>query len=187
MEDGSGRKQGSLLNMLLESVGLKRPEAAVPAPIPAHVPVPPPPPVSQKLPDSGRSQTSPGLERRATQPLSQEEKAQQSEERQYLIAAFLTTPNLIPEFQNPQYMYKLISNEREYVQEQLNHILQRRKELLSIHGPDPEGEALASFQEVDRQAQRYRDELTRLFILIKRVTGIQKSGTGGTHFFQSQP
>jgi hypothetical protein len=184
MEDTSARKQGGLLNMLLETVGLKRSEPASPSPVPVRPPVPPAPTRPQ---EPSRAHTSPGLERRATQPLSQEEKTQQSEERQYLIAAFLTTPNLIPEFQNPQYMYKLISNEREFVQEQLNLVLQRRKELLSIHGPDPEGEAQTVFSEVERQAQRHRDELTRLFILIKRVTGIQKSGTGGTHFFQSQP
>jgi hypothetical protein len=84
-------------------------------------------------------------------------------------------------------MYKLISNERDHAQEQLNHVLQARKELLAIHGPEPDEDALARLTEIDRQAQRHRDELTRLFVLIKRVTGIQKSGTGGTHFFLNQP
>lgn len=119
---------------------------------------------------------------KATMPLSEEEKAKQSEERRYLIAAYEATPTLIPEFQNPQYMYKLISNERDYVQESLNRLLADRKKVAADAGPEPSLGAQQSLDRLDARLQEYRNDLTRLFLLIKRVAGIQRSGTGGTDF-----
>lgn len=182
--DGSQKKPG-FLNNLLASIGLRKEAPQAP---PAPRPAPPQPPSNTGKSKSAqfvRSQDTMPLaasKAPATNPLTPQEKAKQSEERRYLISAYETTPTLIPEFQNPQYMYKLISNEREYAQEVLTELLQRRKEILIEHGENLPPEAEEELAELDRQIQDLRNDLTRLFLLIKRVAGIQKSGTGGTDF-----
>lgn len=181
-----GKKPG-FLDSLLTSIGLKKEAPPPPPPAPARTGGSRPlsPSSTSKSAQFVRSQdTQPLSQSRgaATNPLSPEEKAKQSEERRYLISAYETTPTLIPEFQNPQYMYKLISNEREYAQEILSDLLQRRKELLIEYGDNLTPEAEAELNEIDTKVQDLRNDLTRLFLLIKRVAGIQKSGTGGTDF-----
>lgn len=188
MANDQSEKKGGFLGNLLTTMGLKKPE---PAPVARSRPATTGP--IRKLGTGEqfvRSKTGPteaghtaAPEKKAiTEPLSPEEKAKQSEERRYLIAAFEATPTLIPEFQNPQYMYKLISNERDFTQEQLNGLLQDRKQLLYDHpGELPETEE-ARLNELDTRAQELRNDLTRLFLLIKKVAGIQKTGTGGTDF-----
>jgi len=183
--DGSPKKPGFLDN-LLTSIGLKKEE-----------PLPPPAPMrssgSRPLSPTGKSKSANFVRSNdtmplsagkpaATNPLTPQEKAKQSEERRYLISAYETTPTLIPEFQNPQYMYKLISNEREYSQEALSDLLQRRKEILIEYADPFPPEIDAELADIDSLIQELRNDLTRLFLLIKRVTGIQKSGTGGTDF-----
>jgi hypothetical protein len=49
-------------------------------------------------------------------------------------------------------------------------------------GPTPTPQAERELDTLDARIQEYRNDLSRLFLLIKRVTGIQKSGTGGTDF-----
>lgn len=189
MSDDSNQKAG-FFNQLLTTLGLKKPE-----------PEPVPPPARPRTGNTGAITRKPGTgeqfsrsrtgpvgadappEKKAvTAPLTPEERAKQSDERRYLIAAFESTPTLIPEFQNPQYMYKLISNEREYTQEKLNVLLEERKMLLIEHGGQLGEEHEERLNTLDAQAQELRNDLTRLFLLIKRVAGIQKSGTGGTDF-----
>lgn len=171
--DHSDKKPG-LFGQFLASVGLNKPE---PPQVRGHS--------TGRIPGAGArgADTSPLSQKKAaTAPLSPEDKAKQSEERRYLIAAFETTPTLIPEFQNPQYMYKMISNERDYAQEVLNALLMDRRQLLHGIGPDRTEEQDEQLEAIDRRAQALRNDLTRYFQLIKRVAGIQKSGTGGTDF-----
>ncbi len=182
--DGSQKKPGFLDN-LLSSMGLKKEEPQPPAPVRSAGSRPLSPQGKSKSAQFVRSQDTRPLSAgkpAETVPLTPQEKAKQSEERRYLISAFETTPTLIPEFQNPQYMYKLISNEREYSQEYLSELLQRRKEILIEHGESMPPEAEEELAEIDLKIQELRNDLTRLFLLIKRVAGIQKSGTGGTDF-----
>lgn len=186
--DQSGKKSG-FFGQLLASMGLAKPEAPEP-PAPKQAPMRTPTgPV--KKPGTGeqftRSQAGEGSgplgeSKAVTQPLSPEEKAKQSEERRYLIAAYEATPTLIPEFQNPQYMYKMISNERDYTQEVLNQLLSERKQLLLEHTGELPEPLETQLNQLDIRAQELRNDLTRFFLLIKRVAGIQKSGTGGTDF-----
>jgi hypothetical protein len=182
--DGSQKKSG-FFNQLLSSIGVKKEEPRPPASAPG--------PGSRPLGPEGRSKSAQFVRSQdtkplsagkvaATNPLSSQEKAKQSEERRYLISAYETTPTLIPEFQNPQYMYKLISNEREYSQEVLGDLLQRRKEILIEFGESLPPEVAEELAAIDARSQELRNDLTRLFLLIKRVAGIQKSGTGGTDF-----
>lgn len=131
-----------------------------------------------RTPGAAGQQTNPLTRGQATIPLSTEEKAKQSEERRYLISAYESNPRLIPEFQNAPYMYKLISQERDHVQEVLAPMIERRR-LLMMRGDEA---AEAELNALDREIQEHRNELARLFKLIKRVAGVQKSGTGGTHF-----
>lgn len=179
---------------LLGSLGLKKAEPA-PAPAPVRPRTGNTGPMAKKLgtgeqfvrsktgPTEGSSTGPIGEKKAITAQLSPEEKSKQSEERRYLIAAYESTPTLIPEFQNPQYMYKLISNERDFTQEQLNMLLQERKQILLEHSGTELPESLEHrLNELDLKAQEYRNDLTRLFLLIKKVAGVQKSGTGGTDF-----
>ncbi len=187
MANEGSQKKPSFFNNLLTSMGLKKeneepqPETSVRSA------------GSRPLAPSGRSQSAQFVRSQdtrplsagksaATNPLTPLEKSKQSEERRYLISAFETTPTLIPEFQNPQYMYKLISNEREHAQEILSDLLQRRKEILIEFGENLHPEAESELSEIDTRIQDLRNDLSRLFLLIKRVAGIQKSGTGGTDF-----
>lgn len=182
--DGSQKKPGFLDN-LLTSIGLKKEAPPPAAPMRSAGSRPLSPTGKSKSAQFVRSQETMPLsagKTAATNPLTPHEKAKQSEERRYLISAYETTPTLIPEFQNPQYMYKLISNEREYSQEVLSEFLQRRKEILIEYGDALPPEAETELAEIDTQIQELRNDLTRLFLLIKRVAGIQKSGTGGTDF-----
>lgn len=188
-------KKPGFFDNILGSLGLKKAE---PAPAPARVrtgntgnmgPLPRKPGTGEQFvrsktgPTEGASTGPIGEKKSVTAPLSPEEKAKQSEERRYLIAAYEATPTLIPEFQNPQYMYKLISNERDYTQEQLNMLLSERKQILLEHSGAELPEALEQrLHELELKAQEYRNDLTRLFLLIKKVAGVQKSGTGGTDF-----
>lgn len=182
-----GSKKPGFFNNLLTSMGLKKeePQPQPQAPVRSSGSRPLSPTGRSKSAQFVRSQDTMPLsatKAAATNPLSPQEKAKQSEERRYLISAFETTPTLIPEFQNPQYMYKLISNEREYSQEVLSELLQRRKEILIEYGENLTPEAESELAEIDSRIQELRNDLTRLFLLIKRVAGIQKSGTGGTDF-----
>lgn len=182
--DGSQKKPGFLDN-LLTSIGLKKEEPPAPAISRPTGSRPLTPTGRAKSEQFVRSQDTKPLSAgkpQATNPLTPQEKAKQSEERRYLISAYEATPTLIPEFQNPQYMYKLISNEREYAQEILSELLQRRKEILIEFGEALTPDAEAELSGIDSRIQELRNDLTRLFLLIKRVAGIQKSGTGGTDF-----
>ncbi|MBM3268848.1 MAG: hypothetical protein FJZ01_14505 [Candidatus Sericytochromatia bacterium] len=179
MSTGQNRDKGpsGFLNSLLGNLGLAKPAPQAPAR--------PGTPGDRMVPRTGRETNPMAAGPKATQPLSEAEKAKQSEERRYLIAAFEATPTLIPEFQNPQYMYKLISNERDYVQENLNKALAERKKLFADIPDDPTPAQQAALDRLDAKVQEYRNDLTRLFLLIKKVAGVQKSGTGGTDFLTS--
>ncbi len=168
VSDQSEPEKKGFLDGILGGLGFGKP-AAKPAPRAAMG--------SDQLQRSPRATAPMPAAAKATAPLSEQEKAKQSEERRYLIAAFEATPALIPEFQNPQYMYKLISNERDYVQERLNKVLADRKKLASATDAEDPG-----LDRLDARIQEYRNDLTRLFLLIKRVAGVQRSGTGGTDF-----
>ncbi|HEY9766655.1 MAG TPA: hypothetical protein V6C82_09825 [Chroococcales cyanobacterium] len=170
----------NFFNSMLQSLGLSKaePPASASRPHPG------------KLSQAGKSgdlllssRQTDGLAAKPTVPLSKEEKAKESVDRHYLIDAYETMPTLIPEFQNPQYMYKLISNERDYVQENLDvrvkeHKTLRSKSQAGISTPEED----ARFRALEKEIQSHRNELSRLFLLIKKVTGVNKSGTGGTDF-----
>ncbi|MEB3298952.1 MAG: hypothetical protein VKO21_05650 [Candidatus Sericytochromatia bacterium] len=139
-------------------------------------------PVQDAAGPRGERPTGPVPARRERQmqtaPPSIEDLQKESEERRYLISAWEASPDLIPEFRQPTYMYKLITTEREYVQAQL-HALQQARAALAASGDEDGGEAAA---ELESREISLRMDLTRLFRLIKKVTGVQKSGTGGTDF-----
>lgn len=167
----------NFLNSILQGLGLAKPEEPKPTPArPARKPA-----QSGDLMLSTRQTDA--LSSKSTSPLSEEERQKEAEDRRYLIQAYQTNPGLIPEFQNPQYMYKLISNEREYIQERLTEKLREHKYLRSkstagVATPEEE----ARLKAMDMEIQMHRNELTKLFLLIKKITGVTKSGTGGTNF-----
>jgi hypothetical protein len=177
VSSGRDREKGpsGFLNNLLGNLGISKPQPQRPGARPG-------PPGDRMAPGSRATNPINTGASMATQPLSEAEKAKQSEERRYLIAAYEATPTLIPEFQNPQYMYKLISNERDYLQECLNKLMAERKKIVQEFGPEPTPAQEAQLDQHESKVQEYRNDLTRLFLLIKKVAGVQKSGTGGTDF-----
>ncbi len=170
------KKPSGFLDSLLGNLGLTKPVQQKAPPRPG------PPGDRMQMRPSGRETNPINTSAKPTQALSDSEKAKQSEERRYLIAAYEATPTLIPEFQNPQYMYKLISNERDYVQECLNKAIAERKRMMMEFGPEPMSSQQAQLDQLDIRMQEYRNDLTRLFLLIKKVAGVQRTGTGGTDF-----
>ncbi|HBN08581.1 MAG TPA: hypothetical protein DD435_07995 [Cyanobacteria bacterium UBA8530] len=170
----------NFFNSMLQSLGLSKAEPLVSAPK-LH------PGKAHQESKSGdlllSSRQTDGLAAKPAAPLSKEEKDKESVDRHYLIDAYETMPTLIPEFQNPQYMYKLISNERDYVQENLDgrvkeHKLLRSRSQAGVSTPEED----ARYKVLEKEIQSHRNELSRLFLLIKKVTGVNKSGTGGTDF-----
>lgn len=151
-------------------------------------------------------------------PRTPEELAEESQLRQAFIMAYLRDPDAVPEFRDPKYVYKVVSDERSYqtqvcakLEENLRQFLQAADPAFLMPGEDevpamelgpdgnPSPEALAliekleakrEFQakreELEAEIQKIRDFQTRLFLILKNVTGIKKK-TGGTGFLNPPP
>jgi hypothetical protein len=145
-------------------------------------------------------------------------RAQESQQRLAFIMAYLKDPASVPQFKDPKYVYKIVSDERTYQSELCGEwegklktmligappsFLSDEDEAIPAMDPGPDGEpppevlavlerleAKRSFQ-AERQAleveiQKSRDIQTKLFLVLKNVTGIRKK-TGGTGFITPPP
>lgn len=146
-------------------------------------------------PDTFRSSqqrnTAP-LAARPTAPLEQtnrtpEEKAEDSKKRMVFIVKYMKDPNSAPEFKDPKFVYKIITDERTYQTELVEKLQVEYKQLTLGWAGDPEDEEfVAKREELEGRIQSCRDKLSQLFLLLKRVTGI-KGKTGGTGFLPPMP
>lgn len=148
---------------------------------PPQRPAPAPP---RKGSDAFVRRTAP-LAGQPTSPLPQNDltpaqKAEASKKRMAVIMTYMKDKNAIPEFKDPKFIYKIISDERTYqtamVSQQETDL---REFMLAGGGQDPE---LAERRDaMEQQIQATRNRLTQLFMLLKHITGV-KGKTGGTGF-----
>lgn len=119
--------------------------------------------------------------------LSPEQKAEESKKRMAVIMTFMKDKNAIPEFKDPKFIYKIISDERSY---QTAMVSQREGELreflMTWNGKRETPDFLARKDALEQEIQGYRNRLTQLFMLLKHITGV-KGKTGGTGFLPTEP
>lgn len=114
--------------------------------------------------------------------LTPEEKAAESKKRMGVIMAYMKDKNAVPEFQDPKFIYKIISDERTYQTSVVAELESELREyLLTWSGDREDPSFLARKEELEQQIQATRNRLTQLFMLLKHITGV-KGKTGGTGF-----
>lgn len=157
-------------------------------------------PTARPAPNSGRSDsfratvTQPigGPNSRPLQPppdyRTYDEKVKESKDRQTFITSYRRNPKLIPEFQDKQFVYKIVTDERSYQKERLDLLQAEFKRLVldPMQFPPDDPEVQRKRAELEAQIQECNDNLTGLFLLLKQITGITKK-TGGTHYLGSGP
>jgi hypothetical protein len=117
--------------------------------------------------------------------LSPEQKAEESKKRMAVIMTYMKDKTAIPEFKDPKFIYKIISDERSYQTAVVGQQEAELREFLrSEEGQDPE--LLARREALEQQIQGTRNRLTQLFMLLKHITGV-KGKTGGTGFLPTEP
>lgn len=159
---------------------------------PAPAPVAPPSRLPAKKPLDGtefKRFTQPLASRpAATTPieLTSEQQAEESKRRMGFIIAYMQDPKSAPEFSDPRFVYKIITDERTYQTQQVEQLQVALQSLVRTWdgNPDPEFEARKEGLEVEIQA--CRNKLSQLFLLLKHITGV-KGKTGGTDFLTFNP
>lgn len=131
------------------------------------------------------------LAAQSTAPLEQvrtpEQKAEESKKRMVFIVKYMKDPASVPEFKDPKFVYKIITDERSYQTERVASLQAQLKQLIHGESDDPNAPSqLEQREDLERQIQASRDKLTQLFLLLKRVTGV-KGKTGGTGFLPVDP
>lgn len=105
-------------------------------------------------------------------PKDPEVAAAESAERMAFIIAYMKDPEGDPVFKDKQMVYKVLTEERSYQQNQIVRLVEALKELAP---EDPEAESL------NAQLDTARTRQGQLFTLLKRLTGV-RGKTGGTGF-----
>ncbi|MBO9539484.1 hypothetical protein J7643_02710 [bacterium] len=215
--DGAGK--GFFSNLFDKVKAGMAPVPQQPAPKPP-VPRAPQNPSSTFVRNTGPLNATPATGPLRTPPITRtpEELAEESQMRQAFIMAYLKDPDVVPEFRDPKYVYKVVSDERSYqtqevakLEEKLRLFLQSADPAFLMPGEDevpamelgPDGEPspeamalierieakqafLAQREEIEAEIQKIRDFQTKLFLILKNVTGIKKK-TGGTGFLTPPP
>lgn len=215
--DGAGKGFfGNLFDKVKSGLG---PVPQQPAPR-APAPRTPQNPSATFVRNTGPLATTPSTGPLSAPPIARtpEELAEESQLRQAFIMAYLKDPEVVPEFRDPKYVYKIVSDERSYqtqvcakLEENLRRFLQAADPAFLMPGEDempamelgpdgePSPEALAMLErleakrefqarreELEAEIQKIRDFQTKLFLILKNVTGIKKK-TGGTGFLNPPP
>lgn len=105
-------------------------------------------------------------------PKDPEVAAAESAERMAFIIAYMKDPEGDPVFKDKQMVYKVLTEERSYQQ---NQIVRLAEALKALAPEDPEAESL------NAQLDTARTRQGQLFTLLKRLTGV-RGKTGGTGF-----
>jgi hypothetical protein len=98
--------------------------------------------------------------------------AAESAERMAFIIAYMKDPEGDPVFKDKQMVYKVLTEERSYQQNQIVRLVE------ALKGLDPEAPEAVSLNE---QLDTARTRQGQLFTLLKRLTGV-RGKTGGTGF-----
>lgn len=117
-----------------------------------------------------------------TPELSPEQQVAESKKRMGVIMTYMKDKNAVPEFKDPKFIYKIISDERTYQTGMVTELeTELRSYVMSWDGDRDDPEFLARKEELEQQIQGTRNRLTQLFMLLKHITGV-KGKTGGTGF-----
>jgi hypothetical protein len=117
-----------------------------------------------------------------TPELSPEEKIAESKKRMAVIMTYMKDKNAVPEFKDPKFIYKIISDERTYQTAMVTELeAELRAFVMSWDGDREDPDFLARKEGMEQQIQGTRNRLTQLFMLLKHITGV-KGKTGGTGF-----
>lgn len=100
-------------------------------------------------------------------PLGPEEKAHQSSQRRYLIESYEKVPVLIPEFKDPQYMYRLFGEECDYAAECIREKEEALKELASKERPTPRDRSV--MKTLEEEIRALQADLDRFQFLRKKA------------------
>ncbi len=119
--------------------------------------------------------------------LSPEQKIEESKKRMAVIMTYMKDKNAVPEFQDPKFIYKIISDERTYQTAMVTELEAELREFVMTWSGDREAPDFLSRKEgLEQQIQATRNRLTQLFMLLKHITGV-KGKTGGTGFLPAEP
>ena len=119
--------------------------------------------------------------------LSPEQKLEESKKRMAVIMTYMKDKNAVPEFKDPKFIYKIISDERTYQTAMVADLEGELREFLIVWEGDREDPDFLSRKEaLEQQIQGTRNRLTQLFMLLKHITGV-KGKTGGTGFLPVEP
>ena len=119
--------------------------------------------------------------------LSPEEKLEASKKRMAVIMTYMKDKNAVPEFKDPKFIYKIISDERTYQTTLVSELESELREyLMGWVGDREDPEFLSRKEALEQQIQGTRNRLTQLFMLLKHITGV-KGKTGGTGFLPVEP
>lgn len=148
--------------------------------------VPPPP-----EPTKGKSSAKTGpVASKQTLPLepkalTAEEKLAESKKRMGFIIAYMKAPTSMPEFQDPRFVYRIVTDERSFQTELVEQLQAQIKAIsLGVKGNPNSQDLLDERAELERHLDSARERLSQLFLILKRVTGT-KGKTGGTDFLPS--
>lgn len=100
-------------------------------------------------------------------PLGPEEKARQSGQRRYLIDSYEKVPVLIPEFKDPQYMYRLFGEECDYTSECIREKEEARQLLVAKEKPTPRDRSV--MKTLEEEIKALQAELERFQALRKKA------------------
>ena len=119
--------------------------------------------------------------------LSPEQKLEESKKRMAVIMTYMKDKNAVPEFKDPKFIYKIISDERTYQTALVGELESELREYtLGWVGDREDPEFLERKEAMEQQIQATRNRLTQLFMLLKHITGV-KGKTGGTGFLPVEP
>lgn len=119
--------------------------------------------------------------------LTPEQKAAESKKRMGVIMTYMKDKNAVPEFKDPKFIYKIISDERTYQTALVSELeAELRIFVMSWEGNREAAEFLERKEDLEQQIQSTRNRLTQLFMLLKHITGV-KGKTGGTGFLPAEP
>lgn len=114
--------------------------------------------------------------------LTPEEKAEESKRRMALIVTYLKNPEALGELKDSRFLYKVITDERDYLMEVIAQRQARLKELCESWTGDPADETFLSARaELNDQIEGLKQKQAQMFMMLKKLTGV-RGKTGGTGF-----
>lgn len=114
--------------------------------------------------------------------LTPEEKAEESKRRMALIVTYLKNPETLGDLKDSRFLYKVITDEREYLMEVIAEWQSQLRDLCESWTGDIEDDIFVSARdELAGQIEGLKQKQAQMFMMLKKLTGV-KGKTGGTGF-----